>query len=82
MKSPNSPNAKTSFGEKSLNFVNAHFLFTFLVMSLSWSISNRWGQPIRGKDLFFSAVYGFVFAAVLCGIELEDARALKRAREE
>lgn len=66
-----------------MNFVNAHFLFTFLVMSLSWSISNRFlGQPIRGKDLFFSAVYGFVFAAVLCGIELEDARALKRAREE
>jgi hypothetical protein len=51
-------------------------------MSLSWSISNRWEQPIRGKDLFFSAVYGCVFAAVFCGIELEDARALKRAKEE
>jgi len=51
-------------------------------MSLSWSISNRWDQPIRGEDLFFSAVYGCVFAAVFCGIELEDARALKGAKEE
>jgi hypothetical protein len=51
-------------------------------MSLVWSASSRWKQPLRGKDLFFAAIYGFIFAAVFRALELEDTRALKGAKEE